>query len=84
MKAKRVPYQVVMDIMEIARTGAIKSYIMQGANLDFNHLNLYLDILTRKKLIYKATDNRYWLTDSGEITYKKLQDASRIIDEVLL
>ena len=48
---------IMAEIMDIAKTGALKTQIMYRANLSFSQLNGYLKLLTTNKLLEKTAAN---------------------------
>ena len=56
--SKRRDKLVIMaEIMDITKTGALKTQIMYRANLSFSQLNGYLKLLTSNKLLEKTAAN---------------------------
>ena len=59
--------QIAADILEIARSGSRKTRIMYQANLSFDLLQKYLDLLVRFGLleIHGGPEKNYVATDKG-------------------
>ena len=65
---RRDKLNIIADILEIAKEGALKTQIMQKANLGFVPLNDYLNLLLKLKLIKKmdnAGKDIYVITEKG-------------------
>ena len=54
------------DMLVLAKVGVRKTRLVYGANLNFNIVNKYLDLLTSKNMIHKVNDS-YFTTPRGEI-----------------
>jgi predicted transcriptional regulator len=79
---RRAPYQIVLEIMGWADQGTAKTKLMHMCNLDTAHANQYLSAMIEKGLI-SLSDSRYFLTEYGESRYRSLQDAAKVIEEVI-
>jgi predicted transcriptional regulator len=55
---------IVAAILEAANSGASKTHIMLGANLSFNVLEKYLDVVVRAGFV-RVAGRRYELTGPG-------------------
>jgi len=68
-RRNRSRFEISADILEAARAGARKTHIMYRANLSFNMLCRYLDLLTTNGLLNPDTsmDELYRTTEQGLI-----------------
>ncbi|MEM2928706.1 MAG: winged helix-turn-helix domain-containing protein [Nitrososphaerota archaeon] len=65
-KVKRRSVDVIANILEIAKDGAIKTRIMQLANLSYMLCWQYLDLLKNKNFLeYNSIERKYKTTDKG-------------------
>jgi len=65
---RRCEYDVIANILNIAKEGATRTQIMYGANLSFTLLNKYLRILINNQLLEKQKNERgvvYVLRENG-------------------
>ncbi len=65
---RRDKLDIISEITEIAKSGALKTQIMYKANLSFAQLNEYLKLLTKINLLEKNADGRkevYRATEKG-------------------
>ncbi len=78
IQPKRRDKLVIMgEILQIARTSALKTQIMYKANLSFAQLNEYLKLLTNMSLLRKTTQcerEAYAATAKGLDFLKKQQE----------
>ena len=84
MTQKRRDKLVIMaEIMDIAKTGALKTQIMYKANLSFSQLNQYLSILVAQNLLeIKKKDNKkiYRATAKGLEYVNKQNEVIMLLD----
>jgi len=66
---------IMSEVLQIARTGALKTQIMYGANLSFAQLKEYLNFLTGVRLLKKATwgDKETFLATEKGVEFLKRQ-----------
>jgi predicted transcriptional regulator len=79
--------QIIAQILEIClQSETLKTRIVYQANMNFNTINPYLDLLTRKELLEASpgTYTIYKTTPKGKETLKKLRAIKKIIPERLL
>jgi len=79
--------QIIAQILEVClQSDALKTRIVYQANLNFNTIIPYLDLLTRKGLLEASpgTYTTYKTTPEGKKTLKKLRAIKKIIPERLL
>jgi len=65
---------IIADILIVARNGTKKTRIMHQANLSYKLLEYYLKKVLDANLAKKDSDNRYVITEKGEMyleLYKK-------------
>ncbi len=71
---------IIAEIMDITKTGALKTQIMYKANLSSSQLNRYLKFLTANDLLVKTASNGkevFRATSKGKdflATYEKIMD----------
>ncbi len=84
-EAKRRDKLVIMtEIVNIARTGALKTQIMYKANLSFSQLNQYLKQLIQTNLLEKTANNGkeiYKATQKGLEFMEKQQQIISLLNE---
>ena len=72
------------EIMDISRTGALKTQIMYRANLSFAQLTLYLNLLTQINLLSRTPKNGkeiYIATQKGRAFLEKHQQVKELLCE---
>ncbi len=77
-RKRRSRLDIMTEILEIARGGAIKTHIMYKANLSFTQLNAYLTLLTETSLLEvvdKGEKPFYKTTEKG---FQYIQGHNRI------
>ena len=65
---RRDKFCIIAEILEIAKTGALKTQIMYKANLNFAQLKEYLKFMVKIKLIKKLKEkgrDTYFTTEKG-------------------
>jgi predicted transcriptional regulator len=93
-RSKRSSLELTADVLGAALEGAKKTAIMYRANLSFDLLNRYLDLLTTKKvLLVRDEFGLYWVSPRGMKflreynSYKKTKSAyfrkSKAVNEFL-
>jgi len=60
VRKRRTEFEIIKEILEVARFGAKKTEIVYKTNLTFTRVNRYLKYLLEKGLIKKEDD--YWKT----------------------
>jgi len=73
---------IIAEILNIAKSGSLKTQIMYRANLSFAQLNEYLSFLTEMELLeIKEEDNKniYEITEKGERYLEKYKDISSLL-----
>jgi predicted transcriptional regulator len=84
MQKRRDKLVIMSEILQIARTGALKTQIMYRANLSFAQLNEYLNFLTTVKLLRKFSAKEketYVATEKGMDFLKKQQEIMGLLTE---
>ena len=64
-KKRRTKFEIMVDILSVARHGALKTQIVYQANLNYNRVDRYLNFLERNGLIEPAGSG-YTTTKKGE------------------
>jgi len=65
-RRNRNKMEIVADILRVAVPGARKTHIMYGANLSFEQLEKYLDVLLVRGLLDNETEEgEYKTTETG-------------------
>lgn len=62
--ARRNSMDICHDILKVAESGARKTRLVYGANLNFNIVKKYLELLLEKGFI-ELKDEHYFTTDRG-------------------
>jgi len=64
---RRSRFEIVGGILSLTRDGARKTSIIYRANLNFNVVNRYLDLLIQERLISltHGSERRYKTTEKG-------------------
>lgn len=71
---------IVADMLEVAKDGAIKTRIMYRALLSFPQLKEYLELLTENGLMeYREDDRRYYTTEMGRHYLKMYAEVGRMM-----
>ena len=73
---------IIAQILNIAKSGSLKTQIMYRANLSFAQLNEYLDFLTKIHLITIQNENKrnvYKTTDKGNRYLEKYEDIADLL-----
>ncbi len=71
--ARRCRLDIVVEILDVASSGATKTKIVYGANLNFAIATKYLDLLQEKGLI-RTNSNIYEITEEGEKFVEKAKE----------
>jgi predicted transcriptional regulator len=79
---KRSRNEIISQILEICENGASKTKIVYQANLNFNSVNPYLDLLIKNDLI-RVTEGRAILYDTTPKGIRLLETIKQINDELL-
>ncbi len=81
---RRDKLDIVAEIMDISKTGALKTQIMYKANLSFAQLTLYLNLLTQNNLLSKMPHDGkeiYVATQKGKDFLEKHQQVKDLLQE---
>jgi predicted transcriptional regulator len=84
--ARRSRDQIIAQILEVClQSDTFKTRIVYQANMNFNTINPYLDLLIRKGLLETSQGayTIYKTTPKGKNTLKKLRAIKKIIPECL-
>jgi predicted transcriptional regulator len=79
--------QIIAQILEVClQSDTLKTRIVYQANMNFNTINPYLDLLIRKGLLeaFPGTYTTYKTTLKGKNILKNLKTIKKIIPERLL
>jgi predicted transcriptional regulator len=71
---KRSRNEIISQILEICKNGASKTKIVYQANLNFNSVNPYLDLLIKNDLI--------WVNEGGAILYETTPKGIRLLETI--
>ena len=76
---------IIAQILEISKSGCLKTQIMYRANLSFAQLNEYLSFLTKTHLLILENENKkniYVTSDKGTQYLKKYEEIAAILENV--
>lgn len=78
---RRGTVKIIVDILEIALKGAMKTEIVYKANLNFKIVQKYLDFLIKKGLMSVSSNKRkkYKTTEKGREFIKRYKEAFELI-----
>ena len=78
---RRGAVKIIVDILEIALKGAMKTEIVYKANLNFKIVQKYLDFLIKKGLMSVSSNKRkkYKTTEKGREFIKRYKEAVELI-----
>ena len=79
---KRSRNEIISQILEICKNGASKTKIVYQANLNFNSVNPYLDLLIKNDLI-RVNEGRAILYDTTPKGITLLETIKQINDKLL-
>ena len=81
----RGKFDIIADILKIAKGNAKKTQIMYRANLSYKVLKKYLKEITQASLVsYKAEDHSYTLTRKGQkylVLYREYSKANNLMQK---
>lgn len=66
---------IIIDILEVAKTGVNKTKIVYGTNLNFRLADKYLALLMKLGFMEKVED-KYRTTDKGKIILEKAREVT--------
>jgi predicted transcriptional regulator len=81
---RRDRLHIIAQILEISKSGCLKTQIMYRANLSFAQLNEYLSFLTKVNLLTpKNEDNKtlYVTSYKGNQYIEKYEDIANLLEE---
>ena len=79
---KRSRNEIISQILEICKKGASKTKIVYQANLNFNTVNPYLDLLIKNDLI-RVNEGRAILYETTPKGIRLLETIKQINDKLL-
>jgi predicted transcriptional regulator len=79
---KRSRNEIISQILEICKNGASKTKIVYQANLNFNTVNPYLDLLIKNDLI-RVNEGRAILYETTPKGIRLLETIKQINDKLL-
>jgi predicted transcriptional regulator len=79
---KRSRNEIISQILEICKNGASKTKIVYQANLNFNTINPYLDLLIKNDLI-RVNEGRAILYETTPKGIRLMETIKQINDELL-
>lgn len=75
--------EIVANILDIARTGALKTHLMYKANLSYMVVSQYLEFLTKAELIKETFDDqgmvKLYQTSAKGLKYLEVYDSLQSI-----
>lgn len=75
---------IISQILEISKSGCLKTQIMYRANLSFAQLNEYLSFLTKVNLLIPEKENNktFYITSSkGQQYLEKYEDIAVLLED---
>ena len=81
---KRSRHRIISQILDICKTGAIKTRIVHQANLNFSNVNPYMDLLAKNDLIKveKGKTVSYTTTEKGINLLNNIREMDRQLTEL--
>jgi predicted transcriptional regulator len=79
---KRSRNEIISQILEICKNGASKTKIVYQANLNFNSVNPYLDLLIKNDLI-RVNEGRAILYETTPKGIRLMETIKQINDKLL-
>jgi len=81
---KRSRHNIISQILDICKTGAIKTRIVYQANLNFRTVNPYMNLLTKNNLIKveKGKAVLYTTTEKGINLLNNIQEMDSQLTEL--
>lgn len=87
MRTYRDKFDIIADILEIAKSKPKKTQIMYQANLSYSVLKKYLaEIIDNGLVSYKADSRYYMLTEKGRellFRYEEYSNANKLVQKEL-
>jgi len=77
-KGRRSRFEILLDVLFVARNGARKTEIVYRANLNFGRIDSYLSYLADKALIEKS-ESFYKTTERGNEFLREYQTLESLI-----
>jgi len=80
-RKRRVRYDIIMEILKLARKGIKKTDILFKARLSFDMLEKYLnalkeaDFITEESGIWKTTEKGFHVIEACEICHRLIKEA---------
>lgn len=84
VQKRRDRLHIIAQILEISKSGCLKTQIMYRANLSFAQLNEYLSFLTKTHLLALDNDekkNVYVTSAKGNSYLEKYADIADLLDD---
>ena len=81
---RRDRLHIIAQILEISKSGCLKTQIMYRANLSFAQLNEYLSFLTKVNLLTPKNENNktlYITSSKGNHYIEKYEDIGDLLEE---
>lgn len=75
LHGRRLPCQIMLELLRLAGRGEGKTRLMYGANISYALLMRYLAFFEAKKFVLRAGD-KYVLTEDGR---KFMQDLNKVL-----
>ncbi len=83
-RKRRDRLYIISEILNIAKSGSLKTQIMYGANLSFAQLNEYLNFLIKVGFLEIQKENRknnYVTTEKGDRYLEKYKNLAVLLNE---
>ena len=83
VQKRRDRLHIISQILEIAKSGCLKTQIMYRANLSFAQLNEYLSFLTKIHLLILENENKksvYVTSAKGKQYLEKYEDIADLLE----
>jgi predicted transcriptional regulator len=83
VQKRRDRLYIISQILEIAKSGCLKTQIMYRANLSFTQLNEYLSFLTKIRLLTLENENKrsiYVTSAKGNQYLEKYEDIADLLE----
>ena len=79
---KRNREEIISQILNVCRNGAIKTRVVYQANLNFKTVEPYLDLLVRNNLleVQHGEKKMYETTEKGETLLEALNQVSELLE----
>jgi len=79
-RRRRVRHDIIMEILKIAKSGALKTWIMNKAGLSYAQLEQYLnalrkaDFITEESGVWKTTEKGLHVIEACKICHRLIKE----------